>query len=219
MKRRNFLIGGLAAAALVHPVTGSPLKTPYQTEGPFFPVSTQIESDVDLTRLKGSKERARGNVVLIRGRVVSLSGAPIPNAQVEIWQACASGRYNHPSDPNDSPLDPAFQYYGRVLTDKLGRYKFRTIKPGAYPATRSWMRPPHIHFKVRAAGYGELTTQMYFEGDPEIEKDSIYQAISPSQRKLVVVKFDAGSSTPTGDFKIILGHQGKYSHLVTPVMD
>lgn len=79
--------------------------------------------------------------------------------------------------------------------------------------------PPHLHFKVQARGYGQLTTQMYFAGDKEINQDSIYEALSPAQRKLVVVKFQPIKNVPTGEFKVVLGHLGQYSHLTTPVMD
>ena len=75
-------------------------------------------------------------------------GATLEGARVELWQANAHGRYTHPSDTNPAPLDPNFEGFAVQDTDAEGRYRFKTIKPGAYPATANWMRPPHLHFEV-----------------------------------------------------------------------
>jgi protocatechuate 3,4-dioxygenase, beta subunit len=216
MRRREFLSMAVLLTGMAH---GAPVLTPAQTEGPFFPDSLPSESDADLTRMAGSKARAKGQEVVVTGVVRDLDGQPIAGAQVEIWQACASGRYNHPRDPNPAALDPSFQYYGHVTTDKKGAYRFRTIKPGAYPAARGWTRPPHIHFKVRSPGRAELVTQMYFEGDDLLKDDAILQSLTPVQRKLVVVSFAPAESVPTGEFEIVLGRSGRYSQLLTPYLD
>lgn len=210
--------GILLAGLLATPAEAVLPLTPNQTEGPFYPVGKPAESDADLTRIaRGGK--AKGQEIVVSGVVRDIDGKPLAQTQVEIWHACASGRYGHPSDPNPAPFDPAFQGYGRVTTDASGSYRFRTIKPGAYPAARGWDRPPHIHFKVRCPGHAELVTQMYFEGDALNAKDYILLDLTPAQRKLVVVNFAPVSKVPTGAFDIVLGRAGSYSGITTPYLD
>jgi protocatechuate 3,4-dioxygenase beta subunit len=194
--------------------------TPAQTEGPFYPVADQLDKDADLTRLAGSTQAAAGQVVVITGQVRTADCAPLAGAMVEIWQACSSGRYNHPDDSSSAPLDSNFQYWGRTHTDAGGMYSFRTIKPGAYPASADWIRPPHVHFKIAAPGFRSLTTQMYFAGDPLNARDRILRSLSPAQRQLVVPEFVplAGSAgVLSGRFDIVLGRLGAAG--VTPELD
>lgn len=183
--------------------------TPSQAEGPFYPVTEQADKDADLTRLSGASRTARGTVVRLTGSVRTVDGAPLPGALVEIWQACASGKYNHPRDRNPAPLDPDFQYWARVTADSNGRFGFRTIKPGAYPNDPTWMRPPHIHFRVVATGFPTLTSQMYFEGEALNDSDRILQALSPAQRRLVVVAF-----TPVPEARAEIG--GQFDIVLSP---
>jgi protocatechuate 3,4-dioxygenase beta subunit len=178
--------GLLGATSLASAQELCGLKTPKQPQGPFYPRADQIDKDADLTQLMGSSEKALGQVIDLKGRVTDSQCVPIANAFVEIWQACASGRYNHPADPNQAPLDPHFQYWGVVKTSALGEYAFRTILPGAYPADENWIRPPHIHFKVHKWGYQELITQLYFEGDSLNDQDLILQRIPQIERGQVV---------------------------------
>jgi len=193
MNRRS-LIKKLAIASGVvalAPVAQAALKceeetTPKQTQGPFYPVADQIDKDTDLTVLKGSSLRALGRVIDVQGVVTDTLCQPVANAYVEIWQACASGKYNHPGDPNTAPLDPNFQYWGIAKTNAAGEYKFHTILPGAYPADTDWMRPPHIHFKVHKWGYQELITQLYFAGEALNEADQILQNLDQHEQEKVV---------------------------------
>lgn len=161
--------------------------TPPQTKGPFYP-ETEIVPENDLT----GDMRAKGEVVLITGKVVDSNCKPVPDVNVEIWQACASGRYNHSRDPNGAKLDPYFKYWGETFTDLNGEYSFKTIIPGAYPADQNWMRPPHIHFRVAKRGYHELITQMYFEGEALNDRDLILQDLNEAERARVIVEFNAG---------------------------
>ena len=213
--RRNVLKASLGAlgvlastSALAKSFDAVCRTTPPQTEGPFYPVKDQADKDADLTQVQGRPNRARGDVVYIVGIVSDESCRPVPGALVEIWQACASGKYNHPGDDNTAPLDPDFQYWGRALTDANGEYRFKTILPGAYPADTDWMRPPHIHYKVHRRGYHELTTQMYFEGNPYNAGDKILQAVPANERESVVVAFapadfDAGAQVGRFNLTII----------------
>lgn len=212
VSRRQVLLGfaGTAGFWVVSRVFGQTLQglclpTPQQTEGPYYPPQAQIDAlldkDNDLTQVKGKTGRAMGQVIYILGQVRDLQCRPIEGAFVEIWQASANGRYKHPRDRfNTAPLDPHFQYWGQTLTDQEGHYLFKTIIPGRYPAGPGWIRPSHIHFKVHGHSHQELTTQMYFAGDPYHQKDYILNDVPPAERKRVIVEleearreFEAGS--------------------------
>lgn len=171
------------------PAAGGATMTPAQTEGPFYPIVDQADKDADLTRLGDSGAVAEGEIVRVEGRVLDLAGNPVANAVVDVWQANAAGRYAHEADPNiAAPLDPKFQGWAIMKTDADGRYAFKTIRPGAYPAEDDWWRPPHIHFKVARRGYRELTTQMYFEGEALNDVDLILQGLPEPQRLSVIAK-------------------------------
>jgi len=146
--------------------------------GPFYPRVKPSDKDADLTLVRGHQQRAAGQLVRLSGRVTNLKGEPLRNAPIQIWQANTHGRYAHPSDPNTRlALDPDFQGYALLRTDNEGRYRFTTIKPGAYPTgVGDWIRPPHIHFDV-SGQINRLVTQMYFEGDALNDKDKIRQSI------------------------------------------
>lgn len=178
--------------------------TPPQTEGPFYPIQDQLDKDNDLTTVKGSLKTARGKRCIIKGVVQDEFCQPVKGALVEIWQACDTGKYNHPSDPNPAGLDPNFQYWGRAVTNEKGQYVFKTIMPGAYPATSTWERPPHIHYKVHLRGYEELTTQMYWKGHPLNRRDRILQNLSSSERALVEVAFTGEGGVDVGVFNLTL---------------
>jgi protocatechuate 3,4-dioxygenase beta subunit len=204
-QRRHAVIGGLALAgfAALRPLAAA---TPQQTEGPFFPTGDAAESDFDLTRREGHAESATGRVVEIHGTVRGADGTPLAGALVHVWQANHHGRYAHPDDANPAPLDPNFQGYARLRTDAEGLFRVRTIVPGAYPVGRGWSRPPHVHFKVSHDGHSELTTQMYFAGDPLNARDRILNALEERERAQLVVAFADGAETgvPTGQFDLLL---------------
>jgi protocatechuate 3,4-dioxygenase, beta subunit len=148
-------------------------RTPDQILGPFYPMKT-LDQNADLTRVPGRPGRAEGQVLNVGGRVLNLKGEPVRNAKVEIWQANAHGRYTHPSDDNPAPLDPNFDGSAILTADYDGRYRFKTIKPAAYPAGPNRMRPAHIHFQL-SGQQDRLVTQMYFEGDPYNNTDRFLQ--------------------------------------------
>ena len=169
--------------------------TPRQTEGPYYPpkaqMDAQLDKDNDLTQVKGQPGKASGQVLYVMGQIQDSRCRPIEAAIVEIWQASGSGRYRHPRDTqNPAPLDPQFQYWGRYITDKDGRYVFKTIKPGAYPIGPGTMRPSHIHFKVSHPEHGEFVTQMYFVGDRFQDKDPIFNDIPRAERNRVLVTME-----------------------------
>jgi len=160
--------------------------TPAEIEGPFYPVTAQKDKDFDLTRIKGKSGTAKGQTIVIEGRVLDTNGDPIEDAIVELWQANAAGRYNHPRDPNDAPLDPNFQGWAIVPSGQEGGFRFKTILPGVYPAAQNWLRPPHLHFKVKKKGYVELITQMYFPGQELNDKDLLLQRKGVAEQKLMI---------------------------------
>ena len=191
MSRRHVLgmavaAGGLALSGGVSAVLAQAFKrTPGQILGPFYPVLKPLDQDADLTSIAGKPGRAEGQVIHVMGRVVNLQGQPVQGARVEIWQANTYARYNHPSDTNPAPLDPHFEGFAVLTTDAEGRYRFKSIKPGAYPASPDLMRPPHIHFEVTGK-INRLVTQMYFAGEPLNDKDPFLQGAGASKERLIV---------------------------------
>lgn len=162
--------------------------TPSQTEGPFYPLVQQTDKDTDLTQFGDRPEPALGEIVSIEGRVLDESGAPIADAVVDVWQANAAGRYAHEADSNTAPIDPNFQGWAIMKTDAKGQYKFKTVRPGPYPVNANWTRPPHIHFKVSRRGYHEITTQMYFEGEPLNDIDHLLNSVPEELRTTLIAK-------------------------------
>ncbi len=146
----------------------------------------------DFTSCNG--RQALGERIIVQGRVVDEDGRPVPNTMIEIWQANAAGRYQHSGDTHDAPLDPNFHGAGRVFTDAEGRYRFVTIKPGAYPwgnHTNAW-RPNHIHFSLFGPAFAtRLITQMYFPGDPLLALDPVFLAVPDSAaRERLIARLD-----------------------------
>ena len=192
---RRALLAGVAAAGILAPVQASALvRTPRQTEGPFFPDRMPPDIDADLLRIPGRRPYTKGQVAHVRGRVLDRRGRPRAGVKVEIWQCDANGVYRHTGDNRDGRrVDRDFQGYGHVVTGADGRYAFRTIKPVEYPG-----RTPHIHFKLSRGGRHLLTTQMYVAGDPGNIGDSLYNYLSASQKRAVTVAFKPAGAVEKG---------------------
>lgn len=177
--RRHFVAGGalLAGAAAAAPVkTLNP--TAGQDLGPFYPVLRPADDDADLTRVAGRQGVAAGEPINVIGRILDRHGNPIRDARLELWQANAVGRYDHPGDVrDDAALDPNFQGFAQIMTGRDGGFKFRTIKPGAYKIPGD-MRTPHIHFDIRGRA-DRFVTQLYFPGEPLNDSDLILKTASP----------------------------------------
>jgi protocatechuate 3,4-dioxygenase beta subunit len=142
--------------------------------GPFYPTRMPVNKGDDLTVIAGREGRALGPVLYLSGRVLNRRGEPVPNAELDIWQANAAGRYALAADENPAPMDPNFDGHAMIRTGPDGIWRIKTIKPGGYPVTPDWSRPPHIHFDVRGQ-VSRLVTQMYFEGEPLNDKDILLQ--------------------------------------------
>jgi protocatechuate 3,4-dioxygenase beta subunit len=190
LSRRRFLVlmGALGATPGLLAAAERLLLTPRQSRGPFYPLEIPLDSDNDLTRVKGQPGIARGEITDVVGQVRDESGRPVARARVEIWQCDANGRYHHPRDGGEEDRDPNFQGYGQYLTGDDGRYRFRTIKPVPYPG-----RAPHVHFTVSGPAIEPLTTQMYVAGAPENGGDFLLNAIrDPAAKAALVVSFEPG---------------------------
>ena len=140
-----------------------------------------------------------GQRIVVSGRVLDEDRRPVPDTVIEIWQANAAGRYVHSKDQWDAPLDPHFTGAGRVITDADGRYRFVTIRPGAYPwgNHRNAWRPAHIHLSLLGPAFAtRLVTQMYFPDDPLIEIDPIANAVPMPYRQRMVGRFDIATTQP-----------------------
>lgn len=179
-----------------------PLVMPPQTlsevTGPVFGHDDIGPNDNDLTRQHDGEPI--GERTIVSGRMLDENGRPIPHALVEIWQANAAGRYRHRVDNHDAPLDPNFTGCGRVLTDSEGRYRFTTIKPGAYPWRNHYnaWRPAHIHFSLFGRGFIQrLVTQMYFPGDPLLPYDPMFTSVPDEKaRNRLIGAFDWENAVP-----------------------
>ncbi|WP_020648690.1 protocatechuate 3,4-dioxygenase subunit beta [Solimonas variicoloris] len=171
--------------------TQAPIRMPStlsEVSGPRFSRDILGSAEDDLTAGNGGSPQ--GERIIVSGRVLDENGRPVRNTLVEVWQANAAGRYQHARDVHDAPLDPHFSGEGRVFTDEHGRYRFKTIKPGAYPWRNHYnaWRPAHIHFSLFGEAFAQrLVTQMYFPGDPLLEIDPIYRATADehARRRLV----------------------------------
>ena len=185
----------LRAPAL--PLVRLPAEWFHASPGPAFGRVPVASADADLTG--GHRGEPLGERIIVSGRVLDGDGRPVAQTLVEVWQANAAGRYVE-GDDHPAPLDPNFTGAGRCLTDGEGRYRFLTIKPGAYPWQNhhnAW-RPAHIHFSVFGPELGSrLVTQMYFPGDPLLPLDPVLQSIPDERgRDLLVADFDPTLTEP-----------------------
>jgi protocatechuate 3,4-dioxygenase, beta subunit len=169
-----------------------------ERSGPVFGQDCVGPHDCDLTAQHAGAPL--GERIAVSGTVLDEGGRPVPGALIEVWQANAAGRYLHKMDQHHAPLDANFSGCGRTLTDADGRYRFLSIKPGAYPwgnHGNAW-RPAHIHFSVFGDGLlSRLVTQMYFPGDPLLALDPIYNCIPDEKAKQrLISSFDLATTTP-----------------------
>jgi protocatechuate 3,4-dioxygenase beta subunit len=183
------------------------VKTPAQTEGPFYPNRLPLDTDNDLLIINENITPAIGEVTHLTGRILDAKGNPVKNAVVEIWQCDAHGVYLHTADSGQKQdkQDKNFQGFGRFVTGSTGEYYFRTIKPVPYPG-----RTPHIHYKIKKGGKHLLTTQLYIKGHPGNERDGIWRGVrDEKQRDAITVEFTKIKESKIGEvgakFDLILG--------------
>jgi protocatechuate 3,4-dioxygenase beta subunit len=169
-----------------------------EVTGPVYGHEDIGELDHDLTRQH--KGEPLGERIILHGRVLDGDGRPVRGTLIEIWQANAAGRYKHDVDRHPAPLDPNFSGAGRCVTDAEGRYRFITIKPGAYPwknHPNAW-RAAHIHVSLFGPAFAtRLVTQMYFPGDPLFFQDPIFHSVTdPRDRERLIARFDLDRTVP-----------------------
>jgi protocatechuate 3,4-dioxygenase beta subunit len=192
-----FSVRGLFAEELV--------RTPRQTEGPFYPDHLPLDTDNDLITINDHITPAVGEITHLSGRLLNPQGKPVKDALIEIWQVDHNGAYLHSRSNNRDKRDENFQGFGRFLTGSSGEYYFRTIKPVAYPG-----RTPHVHFAIKTKGRPKFTTQCYIKGDPGNARDGILRSIrDPKARNSVIVDFAPISQSRIGElaarFDVVLG--------------
>ena len=176
--------------------------TPSQTVGPFFHVGMDRAEWNDLT-----VGNPAGEKIAIEGRVLDGDAAPVPDAVIEIWQANAAGRYNHPDDRQaEKPLDPNFRGFGRVATDAEGRFRIVTVKPGPVPGNGNALQAPHINVALFARGLLiHLFTRIYFAGEPGNASDPLLSAIEDSAaRQTLIARRTEPASPALYRFDIVL---------------
>ena len=198
---------GLSAAllfAVPGAFAGELVRTPKQTEGPFYPDHLPLDTDNDLIIVNDAATPALGEITHLSGRILDGRGDPVRNALVEIWQVDNNGVYLNSRDTH-AVRDKNFQGFGRFLTGSTGEYYFRTIKPVAYPG-----RTRHIHFAIKMKGREKWTTQCYVKGEALNERDGIYKSIKdPQAQAAVTVEFAPVKSSRIGElaahFDIVFG--------------
>jgi protocatechuate 3,4-dioxygenase, beta subunit len=169
-----------------------------EVTGPVLPETPVGDTDHDLTAQHDGDPL--GERIVVYGRVRETNGRPVPDTLVEVWQCNAGGRYRHQNDRHPAALDPNFTGVGRCLTDREGRFRFVTVKPGAYPwrnHPNAW-RPAHIHFSIFGRAFTQrLVTQMYFPSDPLFGQDPIFNSVrAPAARERMICRFDLEQTVP-----------------------
>jgi protocatechuate 3,4-dioxygenase alpha subunit len=163
------------------------IQSPSQTVGPYFAQGLLREGDKVFSNVLVS-EKTEGERIRIEGCVTDGEGQPIEDVMIEIWQANSHGRYNHPLDEQDKPLDPEFMGHGRAATDTSGNYWFETIKPGAVPGPTGAMQAPHINVIVFARGMlVHAFTRIYFEGEAANQGDPVLVSIDDEARRNTLI--------------------------------
>jgi protocatechuate 3,4-dioxygenase alpha subunit len=158
-------------------------QTPSQTVGPFY--------SIGLTRRAMNvlaSDASEGQRIHIEGRVFDGDGKPVPDAMVEIWQANSYGRYNHPDDKQEKPLDASFTGWGRSGTDENSFFHFETIKPGAVPGPGDTVQAPHVNVVVFARGMLlHAYTRIYFADEPANATDPVLNSIKSKRRRQTLI--------------------------------
>jgi protocatechuate 3,4-dioxygenase beta subunit len=153
--------------------------TPEATIGPFYPGAFLTQFPQDLSAIAPLlAHRPQGQPIVLVARFLDSAGRPVPSLVVEFWQANAFGRYRHPGDRSDAPLDPQFNGFARLRTSEDGVMRFRTIKPGSHRVGDGVLtRAPHLRLTIFASGIDRLATQVFFDDEPLNGSDPVLQSI------------------------------------------
>lgn len=191
LRRRHalFTLSALGVAPLARGQSPTDRTTPAQTLGPFYPrddLERPDQTDADLLAFDGDRQLSRGVALFLLGRVRDRRGSAIAQAEVEIWQCDANAVYHHPAGGALRERDPHFQGYGRTLTEADGSFRFRTIKPVAYPG-----RTPHIHVRIAPRGGSALATQLYLPDEPGNARDFLFRRLSADEQRALTLRLRA----------------------------
>jgi protocatechuate 3,4-dioxygenase, alpha subunit len=180
----------------------APRLTTSATIGPFFSGALLRE---DARRNVLVQSETAGERIRIEGRVLDGDHAPVPDALVEIWQANAHGRYNHPADQRSLPLEPSFTGFGRSGTDDDGAFWFETVKPGRVPFDAGQLQAPHVVVTVFSRGLlNHAVTRLYFADDPSNEADPVLQRVPPDRRGTLLAEPNRMGEQTVYRFDIVL---------------
>ena len=196
IQRRKFLKTTLlgSVASLFASSLQAKVITPSEMEGPFYPITPQKDQDADLTKVEGKTGLAQGEIIEVFGQVLDQELKPVEDVSIDLWQANSFGRYHHPHDTNEAPLDENFQAWAILQSGAEGHYSFKTVIPGAYPISTSRQSTPHIHFKISKKGYESLLTQMYFPNQELNDQDVLFNRKSVEQQAMMTAKTTAESN-------------------------
>ena len=208
---RRSLLGALSGAGALLSARGGYAEalreTARTTEGPFYPDALPLDTDNDLLILNDTLTPSTGRIAWFSGRILGVTGEPVRNALVEIWQCDAKGSYLH-SKGRTAERDPNFQGYGRLLTGATGEYSFRTISPVPY-SFYGISRAPHIHLAVSRNGRRVMTTQVHVEGHAMNANDGVLLRLDAAARATVVTAFTPIPGSPFGElaarWDVVLG--------------
>lgn len=175
-----------------------PALTPSQTVGPFFAILVPKRG-----RVKLRADATSGVPIRVEGTVRDGTGTAVPDALVEVWQADAAGRCNHPDDPRRGGPDPSFAGFGRVHTDPAGRFGIDTIKPGRVPGPGR-LQAPHLLIGLFARGLlARLVTRVYFDDEPSNDGDPVLARV-PADRRPTLIAASRGD----GAYRFDIALQG-----------
>ncbi len=191
-------------------MTDKLIPTPSQTVGPFFHLGLVRVEWSDLTT-----DNPQGQRIAIEGHVIDGDGMPVPDALIEIWQANAAGRYNHPDDTSeDKPLDPHFRGFGRVATDADGFFRLLTIKPGPVPGRGNSLQAPHINVVLFARGLlKHLYTRIYFADEPANISDPLLSSIDDAAVRGTLLAHRETGEPPVYRFNIVMQGENETAFL------
>jgi protocatechuate 3,4-dioxygenase alpha subunit len=162
--------------------------TASQTVGPFLHLGFDW---LNTDNLAG--EGVTGERVVIEGRLFDGTGAPVPDGVIEVWQANSHGKYAHPEDKRDLPLEPGFRGFGRIPTDADGMFRFTTIKPGRVPGAGGKLQAPHIVVSVFSRGViKRLATRIYFPDEASNAEDTVLNQVPAERRSTLIARKVAG---------------------------
>jgi protocatechuate 3,4-dioxygenase beta subunit len=197
MKRRSFLKNALlgTVAGLITTSAKANITTPREVEGPFYPITPQKDKDADLTKVAGKSGTAKGDIINIFGQVFDQNGHTIEDVTIDLWQANSFGKYHHPHDDSEAPIDQHFQAWAILQSGVQGHFKFKTVMPGAYPLHSVNQRTPHIHLKISKLGYESLLTQLYFPDHPLNHKDGLFSRRTKKEQTMMTAQKTAKSDS------------------------